>query len=226
MRARAVGLVLAAAALVGSSWAPLRAQADTTGTARSVIAASDSARADSVAAYGPETPPAPYQFRLGLSASRIAWGGSTTRSPENAWTWGLDVERILLPYVSLRFGASYLPERVVQGADATDVHGYLVEVAAEPRLALPSLRRVGVIPFATIGIGSMIFDPATDALPTRSQNTFLVGGGIEVRLGPRWGGRLEWRHEHVDLQSLFDATALGSVSDHADRVGATLYWTF
>ncbi|MDP2584064.1 MAG: hypothetical protein Q8W47_08300 [Candidatus Palauibacterales bacterium] len=189
-------------------------------------AQASAAAADSAAAYGPENPPAPRQFRIGMTGSALLWSGSASRTPQNASAWGLDVGRRLLRYLSVRLGVAYTPERVVDGSDSTDVHGYLVEVVAEPRLALDPLVSAGVVPFAEFGLGTLVFDPARSGLPTRSQNAFVLGGGVEARLSSRWGGRLEWRHYTVQLQSLFDVTELGSVNRGADRIMASLFWTF
>lgn len=212
-------LVVAALALALTGHA-LRAQA--AGSARGDSAAA----ADSAAAYGPERPPAPRQFRLAATGSALLWPGTASRTPKNAAALGLDVERLLLPYLSVRLGVAYTPERVVQGMDSTDVHGYIVEVVAEPRLALAPLVAAGVVPFGEVGLGSMVFDPSKTGLPTRSQNAFVLGGGVDVRLATRVGGRVEWRHYSVQIQSLFDATDYASVSRGADRIMASLYWTF
>jgi hypothetical protein len=190
-------------------------------------ARTDSARrADSLAAYGPETPPAPHQFRIGPSAGALLWNGSAVRTPDDVATWGLQVERVLFRYLSVRFDASYLAERLREGGDSANIHGYLLELSAVPRLALGPLVRAGVVPFAEVGIGSLVFDPGPAGLPTRSQNSFALGAGVEVRLARRVGGRVQWRHYTVKLQSLFDAADLTSVSRRANRITAGLYWTF
>jgi hypothetical protein len=218
MNARTAIRILPAVALaLLFSGGPLRAQAS---------ARDSAASADSAAAYGPEVPPAPRQFRLGVTGGALLWNGSATRTPRNASIWGLDIGRKLGRYLSFRLDLAYTPERVVDGADSTDVHGYLIDIVAEPRLAVDPLLRAGVVPFGEVGLGTLVFDPSQSGLPTRSQNAIVLGGGVEAILSSRWGGRVEWRHYSVQMQSLFDVTNLDAVGRGANRVTASLFWTF
>ncbi|HKK27722.1 MAG TPA: hypothetical protein VKB18_06540 [Gemmatimonadota bacterium] len=210
----ALALALAVAA------GPLRAQQG------SPAPAAGTAPADTAGPAEPEIAPAPLQFRLGLSAGALMWDQSRSRVPGDDAAWGIDVGRQLLRYLSVRLGVAYLPTRVEDPAGATDVHGYLLEVAAEPRLALPSLERIGVVPFATVGAGTLVFDPRQPDLPTRSQNAFEVGGGLEGRIAPRFGARAELRAYTASLQSLFEPTDRTGATRHAQRLMVSLYWTF
>jgi len=182
--------------------------------------------ADTATVREPEIAPAPRQFRLAATGGGLFWDASKSRAPEDAGAFGLDVERLLVRYLSLRLGATYFPTRVEDAGGATDVHGYLLEVAAEPRLDLPALERVGVIPFATVGAGTIVFDPRQSDLTTRSQNAFELGGGVEARIAPRLGARAEWRTYTASLQTLFVPTDRSGVTRHARRLLVSLYWTF
>lgn len=181
---------------------------------------------DTAAVAEPELVSAPRQFRLALTGGGMFWDQTRSRAPQDAAAWGLDVERLLLRYLSVRLGATYLPTRVEDPAGATDVHGWLFEVSAEPRLALPSLERIGVIPFVTAGAGSIIFDPRQSGLTTRSQNAFELGAGVEARIAPTLGARAEWRTYTASLQTLFDPTRRDGVTRRAQRLLVSLYWAF
>lgn len=215
--ALALGLALAAA--------PARAQEAAQPTADTTVRV-DSATADSLAAYGADIAPAPLQFRLAVTGGPFLWKSAPSRVPDNSAAWGIDVERILFRYLSLRLGASYLPTRVEHAAGSTDVRGYLLDVIAEPRIVVDPLERAGVVPFLTVGVGTLVLDPRQAGLPTRSENAFALGGGFEVRVLPRIGARAEWRRYSVALQSLFDPTLRTAEAHHANRLLVSLYWTF
>lgn len=220
-RRRAPAALAGAVALaIALAPGPLRAQR------ASPAPASDTMSADTSGPVEPEIAPAPLQFRLGLTGGALVWDQSRSRVPGDDAAWGIDVGRQLLRYLSVRLGVTYLPTRVEDPAGATDVHGYLLEVAAEPRLALPSLERIGIVPFGTIGAGSLVFDPRRSGLPTRSQNAFEVGGGLEGRIAPRFGARAEFRAYTASLQTLFDPTDRSGATRHAQRLMVSLYWAF
>ena len=97
---RAAAWILAAAlAAAVAAPAAARAQAD------APPGAAVSGPADTAAASEPEIAPAPRQFRLGLTGGGLFWNASTSRAPRDAGAFGLDVERILVRYLSLRLGA-------------------------------------------------------------------------------------------------------------------------
>lgn len=205
---------------LGLASGPLRAQQGGAPTTAGALPADTSGPAE------PEIAPAPLQFRLGLTAGALLWDQSQSRVPGDDAAFGIDVGRQLLRYLSVRLGANYLPTRVEDAAGATDVHGYLLEVAAEPRLDLPSLERLGVIPFATVGLGTLVFDPRRADLPTRSQNAFEIGGGVEAHIARSLGARAEFRAYTASLQTLFEPTDRTGETRHAQRLVVGLYWAF
>lgn len=169
---------------------------------------------------------APRPFRLSASGSALLWEEAATRSPEDGSLWGLEIERQVLRWAFVRLGGAFGTAAVSDGERSADVNTYLFEVTGGPRLALPALREAGVVPFAAVGVGTVVHDPRSDDLVDRSQNAFTWGLGVEWAVRPSLGLRAEWRRYSVDLQSLFDGVDLtGQVRD-ADRFQASVFWAF
>lgn len=169
---------------------------------------------------------APRSFRIGVTGSALAWEEATTLSPEDGSLWGLDVERILFPFVAARLSAAYGTSSIDGGSDgAVDLTAYLLEVLLQPRLAISPLEDAGVVPFGTIGIGTVVHDPDRDGLVTRSQNALSVGAGVEYLFHPRVGARAEWRHYAVQLENVFADVDRSGTDRSADRFEATLFFT-
>lgn len=169
---------------------------------------------------------APRPFRVGATASALLWEEAATRSPDDGALWGLDVERLLLRWAFARLGTAFGTSTVTGADRSVDVNTYLLEVVAGPRLALPALRRAGVVPFAEIGVGSVVHDPKVDGLTTRSQNAFSWGGGVEWSFRPELGVRAEWRRYSASLEDVFaDLDRTGETRD-ADRLQITVFWAF
>lgn len=177
---------------------------------------------------------APAQFRVGVSGGALAWSEGTDRTPEEGGLWGLDLERLLLPAVSIRFGAAYGTTTLVSPGDRVAADAYLMELSGVVRGAFAPLRRVGAIPFGTLGVGSLVHDPDRDGLGTASQNALTWGAGLEVRplatvegsrLAPL-GVRAEWRRYQVEIENVFDPVDRTGRTRHADRFSATLFWAF
>lgn len=170
--------------------------------------------------------PAPRPFRLSATGSALLWEEAATRSPDDGPLWGAEIERLLIRYAFARIGASFGPSTVVSGDRSVDVNTFVVELLAGPRFALPALRRAGVVPYAGVGIGSVVHQPTEGDLATRNQNAFLWGGGVEWSFHPRWGVRGEWRRYSADLENIFAELDRTGETRDADRFQISVFWAF
>lgn len=177
---------------------------------------------------------APVQFRVGVTGSHLGWSGGGQTTPDDGGLWGLELERLLLPAAAIRLEASHGTTTLVSFDDAVDARTYLLGVTGVARLALDPLESVGLVPFGTLGVGSVVHDPDRDDLTTASQNTLTWGAGLEARPFARTaasrlapvGLRVEWRRYQVELENVFDPVDLTSRTRHANRVSASLFWAF
>lgn len=176
-------------------------------------------------------PEAPRQFRLSVSASGFLWEDGGEVRPGDLTLWGLDLERIVARHLSVRAAVGYGRGSAAGPSRSTDVATYLVEVAAEGRLAVDPFREGAITPFALLGVGSVVHDPAAGDLTTRSQNALSFGAGVEAGLAALGapasvGLRLEWRRYRVSLENLFDPTDRSGSDRRADRIVGTAFWEF
>lgn len=213
--------------------------ADRTGAVPILLATLLALAAGPVAAGAQEEPgdpgmaTAPAQFRVGVTGSQLGWSGGEQSTPDDGGLWGLELERLLLSAAAIRLEASHGTTTLVSSDDAVDARTYLLAVTGVARLALDPLERVGMVPFGTLGIGSVVHDPDRDDLTTASQNTLSWGAGLEARpfgraassLAPV-GLRVEWRRYQVELENVFDPVDLTSRTRHANRFSASLFWAF
>lgn len=169
---------------------------------------------------------APRPYRLSASASALLWQEAATRSPDDGSLWGLEVGRHVLRWAFVRLGGAFGTTTVTSGDRSADANTFLFEVIGGPRLALPELRRIGLVPFAAAGVGSVVHDPRPDGLVDRSQNAFAWGGGIEWSLRPELGVRAEWRRYSVDLQDIFSQVDRTGEGRDADRFQLSVFWAF
>lgn len=210
------------------------------GAVSTLVAALVALTAAPVAAGAQEEPgdpgmaTAPAQFRVGVTGSHLGWSGGGQTMPDDGGLWGLELERLLLPAAAIRLEASHGTTTLVSSDDAVDARTYLLGVTGVARLALDPLESVGLVPFGTLGVGSVVHDPDRDDLTTASQNTLTWGAGLEARpfarapasrLAPV-GLRVEWRRYQVELENVFDPVDLTSRTRHADRLSASLFWAF
>lgn len=176
-----------------------------------------------------EEPPmaeAPRSFRLSVTGSALMWAEDGPGVPGDGSLWGLDLEHAISPYLSFRLGAAYGRSDVSGPSASFGLVGFLAEIVATGRLALPDLREAGVVPFGSIGVGSLVLDPDADDNPTRSQNAFILGTGIDVRLSESIGARGEWRHYDINLNNLLEPTDPSGTGRRANRILGSLYWKF
>lgn len=177
----------------------------------------------------PEAPAmaeAPRQFHLGLTASALSWSDAAGPTPDASGLVGVELERLLVRFASVRLGGAYGTSTVAGAPGAVDVNAALFEVGLTGRLDLGPMREAGVVPSAGLGIGSVVFDPVAADLPTRSQNAFFYGAGIEARPLPRIGVRAEWRRYRVEMENVFEPTDRTGSDRDADRFQASVFWTF
>lgn len=177
----------------------------------------------------PEEPPmaeSPRQFHLAVTAGALTWSDGDGPAVDGGALLGLDVERLLTPYASVRLAGAHGSTTVTGPDGSADVNAAVFELTLAGRAALPALRRAGIVPFAGVGIGSVVFDPDVAGLPTRSQNALSYGLGLEARPLPRIGVRAEWKHYAVELENLFEPTDRTGSDRDADRFQASVFWTF
>ncbi|MFQ5678899.1 MAG: outer membrane beta-barrel protein [Gemmatimonadota bacterium] len=200
-----------------------------------VIGLSDPGRLPGQAPSGdpaaePQGPPmagTPRQFRIAATAGALLWGDEAGRpSADDGALVGLEIERRVGRFLGFRVGGAYGRTTLTGDTAAVRTNQYVVEIAVAPRLALGALRRAGVVPFAAVGIGALVHDPEADDLVTKSQSAVGFGGGLDLDLTARFGGRAEWRHYIVDSEDIFDPTDRGGRARGAERLLASLYLKF
>lgn len=185
---------------------------------------------------------APDQFRLSALGGWMDWGAPDAageQAMEASSAWGLDLETRVHPLLAFRLGAAYGRTEITRTefggpSRSVEANQIVLELVAEPRLAVGPLRETGVVPFGIVGLGSVIHDPDTEqgefepALTTRSQGSVVYGGGLEVEppaLGD-FGARVEWRRADVQVQNIFTPTSREGTSRTSDRIVGTVYWKF
>ena len=174
----------------------------------------------------PEVAEAPRSFRIGVAGSAMLWEEAEARAPEDGALWGVDVERILFRYASVRLDLAYGAGTVRDSGSAIDVTTWLAELLLTARVAPQVLERAGVIPFLAGGVGTLVHDPEVEGLPTASQNALSWGLGVQVEPFERLGVRAEWRRYDVDLEDLSEAIDRSGLSRSASRLQATVFWIF
>lgn len=170
----------------------------------------------------PEPAEAPLQFEVGPTASISMWQAKVGRPAiDDATAVGLSVESVVTDYFGIRLDLATGSHRFTPPADSAvdaqssvEARQYTVDLVAVGRLGLPSLRAIGVVPFATVGLGSVVHDPKPDSLGTRSQGAWEYGAGVDLPVMEHFGARIEWRRANVSLENLFD--------DGTDRTGVTV----
>lgn len=169
----------------------------------------------------------PRQFKISTFLGALLWGTEEDRPDvDDAAIVGLEIERQVGHYIAFRLSGGYGRTTLTENTAAVDVNQFLIDLAVVPRLALGPLRRAGVIPFGTVGIGTLVHDPEDDELVTKSQSALELGGGIDVDFSKRFGGRVEWRHYMVDSENIFEPTDRSGVTRTVERLSASLYWKF
>jgi len=171
---------------------------------------------------------APRQFRISFLGSGLLWeeGDETRPTPDDGSVWGVDVERILVPWLSTRLSGTVGTSSVPDQEGELDLIQYLTMLHLVGRVPVAPLRKRGIVPFGTVGVGALIQDPDREGLATKSQNAFSFGAGLEVQPFERIGFRAEWRHLTVDLETLTETIDRTGENRDADRILGTVFLTF
>lgn len=175
----------------------------------------------------PEEPPmaaAPDQFRLGLTGAALWWPVEPERARVgDDGVVGIEVERRVGRFVAFRASGAYGRTTAASGEASTRLNQYLIDVLANLRLDVGPAHRAGVVPFGTIGLGSVIHDPEAGDLVTKSQSAAVVGAGLDVDLSRAFELRAEWRRYLVDSEDLFDPADRAGRGRPAHRLQAGLF---
>jgi opacity protein-like surface antigen len=218
---RRPGIIAAAALLSACACVrPLLGQ-DTTRVA------GDGVPQDSESVQPPTMPDAPRQFKLAATLSTQSWGNAAGRGEvDDSWLYGLDVERILIDFLSIRLSGAYGRGSIAGASGDVDFNQYVIDLALLGRLAFEPLTSLGVIPYVGMIGGSIVHDPVESDLRTRSQTALGFGAGAEVRLTDRLGLHADWRHLFVELEDILSPESRESVRVEVDRASVGLFWRF
>lgn len=193
------------------------------------LSAQEPAR-DTLDATDPAVPETPRLFRIGIAGGALAWDdGGQGVSLDDGSLWGLDIEsrpnRFLAFRASGAWGRGAAAGVDTTGAPAsTDLSQWIADLAAVGRLGIGPLERAGLVPFGTVGLGTVVHDPVQEGLLTASQSAFSFGAGLDLDISASFGGRAEWRRYRVEVEDPFDPMDRAGTTRTADRFFASLYW--
>jgi len=191
------------------------------------LAAQPSSDQDTASIAAPRMPEAPREFKLAATLGLLRWGEDAERAElDDGVLAGLEIERALADFLSLRASGAYGRTTVVGDGARLDLNQYVVELALLGRLAVGPLADAGVVPLAGVVGGSVIHDPTDADSRTRSQTALGFLAGAEIRIATRLGAHLDWRHLSVELEDVFEPQNRNAVSVGADRISAGLFWRF
>lgn len=173
-------------------------------------------------------PDAPEQFRVGPVLTRFQWEEKPgLNAVENVTAWGAEVETLVHPYLSFRFGLELGTSEIRSGLDRTSADQYVVELLADLRLPVGRLGRMRLVPFVTGGYGSVVHAPqGRDDLITKNQSAYVLGGGAEYSGLPHATVRAEWRRARVEFNDIFDPDDRSSSMRDMSRWILGVFWRF
>ena len=175
----------------------------------------------------PPMPDAPRQFELAARAAWQMWGDEADRGAiDDAPLYGVSLERLLLPYLSIRMSGFYGPTSIADEDASTDVDQWVIDVGVLGRLPIDLLASAGVTPYAGVLGGAVVHDPSDPELITRSQTALGFGAGVEVEVAERIGLHLDWRRLFVQLEDIFDPQNRDGAEARSDRIGGGIFWRF
>jgi hypothetical protein len=172
--------------------------------------------------------PKPRAFAFGVGVGSYRWEDPSPY--EDLTMTSLSIERILWRGVRGRASMSAGKTTVHAGADEVDawVMPFDLQVVVSPDFG--PLRRLGVMPYAVGGFGSLITNPSGDAenieLTTRSQSQWTYGGGILARVGGRFEGRFEGTAAGVRLNDPVESENRDTQTVHNRRWEGRISWLF
>ena len=181
----------------------------------------------------PEAPPAsgivpPVRaFALGVGVGSYRW--ESPAPYEDMTITSLSIERALWP--GIRGRASIAAGKTTLNVESGSVEAWAMPLDLQVLLApdFGPLRRLGVMPYAVGGLGTLITNPSGDTgveLTTRSQSQWTYGGGVLARVGGRFEARFEGTAIGVRLAHPEEAEERDTRTVHNRRWEGRISWLF
>lgn len=166
-------------------------------------------------------------FALGLGVGSYGWEDPAPY--EDMTVTSLSLERAL--WRGIRGRAAIAAGRTTLNLDSGSVEAWAIPVDLQVLLApdFGPLRRLGVMPYAVGGLGTLITNPSGDTgveLTTRSQSQWTYGGGIVARVGGRFEARFEGTSVGVRLADPVEAEDRDTETIHNRRWEGRVSWLF
>lgn len=166
-------------------------------------------------------------FALGLGVGSYRWEGPAPY--EDMTVTSLSLERAL--WRGIRGRVSIAAGRTTLNLDSGSVEAWAVPVDLQVLLApdFGPLRRLGAMPYAVGGLGTLITNPSGDTgveLTTRSQSQWTYGGGIVARVGGRFEARFEGTSVGVRLADPVETEDRDTETIHNRRWEGRISWLF
>lgn len=181
----------------------------------------------------PDAPPASgivprvRAFALVLGVGSYRWEDPSPY--EDMTMTSLSIERALWP--GIRGRASIAAGKTTLTLESMSVDAWAMPLDLQVLLApdFGPLRRLGVMPYAVGGLGTLITNPSGDTdveLTTRSQSQWTYGGGVLARVGGRFEARLEGTSVGVRLAHPEEAEDRDTQTVHNRRWEGRISWLF
>lgn len=173
-------------------------------------------------------PEAPHQFKLGVWGAVQVWSSDAASLAEldDQFAYGLEIERVVLSFLSLRVGGAYGTGEAVNDSASQGLNSWLFDLDLRGRLSFGPFGDGGLTPAVLVSVGAVVHDPDGPDLRTRSQTSLGLGLALAYDLTGRVGVGTEWRHLWINQEDVFDSTSRESEQIEADRFGVGLYWRF
>jgi len=185
---------------------------------------------------GGDRPPAPpasgivprvRSFAVGLGVGSYRWEDPAPY--ENLTMTSIAIERAL--WRGVRGRASLAAGKTTARLESGDVDAWVMPVDLQVILApdFGPLRRLGVMPYAIGGFGTLITNPSGDTdveLTTRSQSQWTYGGGILARVVGRFEARFEGTAVGVRLADPVETEDRDTQTIHNRRWEGRISWLF
>lgn len=175
--------------------------------------------------------PKPRNFAFGVGLGAYRWEEpSPFDAPYDDLTMTtLSIERML--WRGIRGRASMAAGKTSLHVGAQEVDAWVMPFDLQVLLApdFGPFRRLGVMPYAVGGFGSLITNPSGDLedleLTTRSQSQWTYGGGIQARV-ERFEGRIEGTMAGVRLSDPVESEVRDTQTVHNRRWEGRVSWLF
>jgi hypothetical protein len=172
--------------------------------------------------------PKPRAFAVGVGVGSYRWEDPAPF--EDLTTTSLSIERLLWRGVRGRAGMAAGKTTLLAGAQEVDawVMPFDLQVVLSPDFG--PFRRLGVMPYAVGGFGTLITNPSGDLedleLTTRSQSQWTYGGGILARVAGRFEVRFEGTAAGVRLADPVVSENRETQTVHNRRWEGRIHWLF